>query len=74
MKKYINNLRQKSEHEKSRTAFWGASIVTGVIVLFWLMAATYDGEQEKSEQLANPASLVNEYGQRFADEYIDNTR
>lgn len=35
---FLNNLREKPNHVKGRYAFMGATMVTGLVGIFWLMA------------------------------------
>lgn len=45
---YIEKLRQKSSHEKSRAAFIGSAIVTSVIFLIWIGILSIKVNDDKS--------------------------
>lgn len=55
MKKIINNLKKKEQHEKERIAFVGAFVVTLIIVMFWLVGITTIPQTQK-EQVANTST------------------
>jgi hypothetical protein len=40
MKKTLEKLREKDNHEKQRIAFVSSLVITGLIVMFWLAAIT----------------------------------
>lgn len=68
MKKYIEKLRQKDDFEKRQIAFWGATVITGIIVMFWLMAVTFTiPEQNKKDQTANVRGPVHDLSQKIND-------
>lgn len=63
MKKYIQDLKQKSYHEKSNFAFFASLILTGVIAGVWLLTifaspSSYFKFNDSPEQnLANTGTL-----------------
>lgn len=64
MKKTIQKLKKKEQHEKERIAFVGALVVTLIIVMFWLVGITTVPEAQ-NDQVANTQSpfkaLVNQF-------------
>ncbi len=63
MKKYIENLKQKSYHEKSNFAFVASLILTGIIAGIWVLTifanpSSYFKQGAPQEQnLANTGTL-----------------
>ena len=55
MRKTLENLRNKEQHEKERFAFIGAFVVTAIIVLFWVAGFTTINTSNEA-QLANTTS------------------
>lgn len=58
MKKYIHNLRKKSDGEKRQVAFWSSFALTSVIALLWLVSITVLSSQKD----ANIANVANSQG------------
>lgn len=68
MKKYLNNLREKEQHEKDRIAFIGAFTITLFIVLFWLAgvsALNNEPAQNQSANVSSPLSIFTEIFSSF---------
>ena len=65
MKKTINHLRQKPQHEKDRFAFIGAIAMTFLIVLFWLAGVTSNRPTE--DQSANVTQPLDSFKAQFND-------
>lgn len=63
MKKYIENLKQKSYSEKSNFAFITSLILTGIIGLVWFLTVFsnpdeyFNPNQDELQNLANSGSL-----------------
>lgn len=63
MKKYIENLKQKSHAEKNMFAFWMSLILTSVIGGIWFLTifanpqSYFDTRPGELESLANTGSL-----------------
>jgi hypothetical protein len=67
MKKTINKLRQKPQHEKERIAFFGAFLMTLVILLFWLAGITAFDSNPDQSQAANVTSPADSFKKQFND-------
>jgi hypothetical protein len=62
MKKYIENLKQKSHAEKSNFAFFASLILTGIITGIWFLTVftnpqSYFKQLDDSQNLANTGTL-----------------
>ncbi len=63
MKKYIENLRQRSHAEKSSYAFFASLLLTGLITAVWFLTIFanpveyFDLEEQEIQNLANAGSL-----------------
>lgn len=63
MKKYIENLKQKSYAEKSNFAFFASLTITGVIALVWFLVifaspeSYFEPRDNEAQNLANTGSL-----------------
>jgi hypothetical protein len=57
MKKTISKLRERPQHQKDRIAFVGSVVITGIIVLFWLVG-TAAMNSPQANQAANTTAPV----------------
>lgn len=63
MKKYIQNLREKSYAEKSSFAFMASLVLTGVIAGLWFLTifaspeSYFEKKDSEAQKLANSGSL-----------------
>ncbi len=70
MKKYIENLKQKSYAEKSNFAFFASIIITGLIATVWFLTIfaspeSYFKPNNEAQNLANSGSLFDVFKEGF---------
>jgi hypothetical protein len=73
MKKTIEHLRKKEQHEKDRIAFMGAVTITVFIALFWLAGVTTSGvysiEEDQSANTITPFDSIKEQFSELVEQF-----
>lgn len=71
MKKYIENLKQRSYAEKSSFAFFASVVVTGIIAAVWFLTifahpeSYFESKPSDAQGLANTGSLFDVFKEGF---------
>jgi hypothetical protein len=66
MKKTIHRLRQRPQKDKERIAFFGAIVITALIVMFYLAGVSALNEPQDN-QLANPSKPFDNLKTQLSD-------